>query len=73
MRLDERVDIPVKVGADLVRLARTEGVALSAAGLEETRTLARVTCNQTRTRGQIGFADHATRGDAPGAKDMSTG
>ena len=34
---------PMKVGADLVRLARTDSVALSATGLEETSTLGSVT------------------------------
>ena len=36
-------DVPVEVGADFVRLASTESVALSATGLEETGTLSSVT------------------------------
>ena len=36
-------DVPVKVGADFVRLASTHGMALRAACLEETGTLASVT------------------------------
>ena len=34
----------MEVGADLVRLTRTNSMALSAAGLEETSTLGSVTC-----------------------------
>ena len=37
------VDLPMEVGADLVRLTRTNSMALSAAGLEETSTLSSVT------------------------------
>ena len=40
----ELVYAPVQVGADLVGLARADGVALGAAGLEETSTLGGVTC-----------------------------
>lgn len=38
----------MEVGADLVGLASTESMALSATGLEEARTLASVTCNANR-------------------------
>ena len=37
------VDLPMEVGADLVRLTCTNSMALSAAGLEETSTLGSVT------------------------------
>ena len=37
------VDSPVEVGADFVGLACSEGMALSATGLEKTSTLSRVT------------------------------
>ena len=37
---------PVEVRADLVGSASLEGMALSAAGLEETSTLASVTCDE---------------------------
>ena len=39
----EKAYAPVKVRADFVRLARTNSVALSATGLEETSTLGSVT------------------------------
>ena len=45
----ERVDAPVQVRADLVRLAGTGGVALRATRLEEGGTLASVTCGQQRS------------------------
>ena len=35
---------PVQVGADLVGLTGTNGMALSTAGLEETSTLSSITC-----------------------------
>ena len=38
------MNLPMEVGADLVRLTRTNSMALSAAGLEETSTLGSVTC-----------------------------
>ena len=37
------VDLPMEVGADLVRLTRTNSMALGAAGLEESSTLGSVT------------------------------
>ena len=42
----EKAYAPVKVRTDFVRLARTNSVALSATGLEETSTLASVTYNR---------------------------
>ena len=47
MSYSNACDIPVKIRANLVRLAGTESVALSATGLEEGSTLSSVTYRAT--------------------------